>query len=97
MIATITSKVIKRVPYVGHGMQGVGIVLDTKAIIESSTPLGAAKIISGRFLKECTPPEILIAGKCVMFLGGLVASASTGGNPLVVSGTLSAARSIIRD
>ena len=97
MIATITSKVIKRVPYVGPIIQGVGIALDTKEIIETSTPLGAAKIISSRFLKECTPPEIFIAGKCVMFLGGVVASVSTGGNPLVVSGTMSAARSIIKD
>ena len=97
MIATITSKVIKRVPYVGPVIQGVGIALDTKEIIESSTPLGAAKIISGRFLKECTPPDFFVAGKCVMFLGGVVASVSTGGNPLVVSGTMSAARSIIKD
>ena len=32
-----------------------------------------------------------------MFLGGVVASVATGGNPLVVGGTLSAARSIIQD
>jgi hypothetical protein len=97
MIATITSKVIKRVPYVGPVVQGVGIVLDVKEIIETSTPLGAAKIILGRFVKECTPPEIFIAGKCVMFIGGVVASVVTGGNPLVISGTVSAARSIIKD
>ena len=32
-----------------------------------------------------------------MFLGGVVALVSTGGNPLIVSGTMSAARSIIKD
>jgi hypothetical protein len=31
-----------------------------------------------------------------MFVGGLVASVSTSENPLVVSGTMSAARSIIK-
>jgi hypothetical protein len=31
-----------------------------------------------------------------MLGGGIVASVATGGNPLVVSGTVSAARSIIR-
>ena len=97
MITTIISKVIKRVPYVGPIIQSVGIILDTKEIIESSKPLNATKIISSRFLKECTPPEIFIAGKCVMFLGGMVASVSTGGNPLVVIGIMSAARSIIKD
>ena len=53
----------------------------------------------GRFLRECTPPELLIAGKCkcVMFAGGIVASISTGGNPLVISTTVSAARSIVKD
>ena len=30
MIATITSKVMKRVPYVGPIVQGVGILFDTK-------------------------------------------------------------------
>lgn len=97
MISPITSKVIKRVPYVGPVIQGVGIALDTRQVIESSTSLGAVKIIAGRFVKECSSSEIFIAGKCVMFVGGLVASVSTVGNLLVVSGTMSAARSIIKD
>lgn len=97
MIATLTSKVIKRVPCVGPVIQGVVITLDAKEIFENSTLLGAAKIIAGRFVKECTPPEIFIAGKCVMLVGGVVASVSTVGNPLVVSGTMSATRSIIKD
>ena len=97
MVNSITSKVIKRVPYVGPVVQGVGIALDTKEIIESSTPIGVAKIIAGRFIKECTPPELFITGKCVMFLGGVAASLSTGGNPLVITVTMSAARSIIKD
>lgn len=81
----------------GPVIQGVGIALDAKEIIENSTPLGAAKIISGRFIKECSPPEIFIAEKCVMFLESVITSVSTGGNPLLVSGTMSAARSIIKD
>lgn len=59
-------------------------------------PVGAAKIIAGRLINECTPPELLIGGKCVMLAGGIVASVATGGNTLVVSGTISAARSILR-
>ena len=43
--------------------------MDAKEIVENSTPIGATKIIVGRFIKECTPPEIFFAGKCVMFVG----------------------------
>ena len=39
----------------------------------------------------------LIAGKCVMLDGGIVAWVASAGNPLIRSGTISAARSIIRD
>ena len=97
MIASVSSKVIKRVPYIGPVVQGVGLAMDVKEIIETSTPLGASKIIAGRFIKECTPPEIFFAGKCIMTIGGVVASISTGGNPLLVSGTMSGIRSIVKD
>ena len=90
----ITSKVIKRTYYVVPVVQSVGIALDAKKILETFTPLVLAKIISGRFLKECKPPEIFITGKCIMFVEGVVASVSTGRNPLVISGTRSANFSI---
>lgn len=93
MIIQITSKLIKRVLYLGPVIQGIEIALDAKKIIESSTQIGVTKTISGRFLKDCTPSEILIAGKCLMLLGGVVGSVNTTGNPLVVSGTMSATRS----
>ena len=89
--------IVKKIPYVGPIISTVGLAIDVKDIVESSTPVGAAKTIGGRFLKECTPPELLIAGKCAMLLGGVIPSFGTGGNPLVVSGTLSAARSIVKD
>lgn len=89
--------VIKRVPYVGPVISSAGLVLDVKEIVESATPVGAAKIIIGRVVNECTPPEIFIAGKCVMFVGGVIATVSSGGNPLVLSGTIPAARSIIKN
>lgn len=88
---------VGKLPYVGPVISGVGLILDVKEIVESSTPLGAAKIIGGRVLFQCTPPELFIAGKCVMLTGGIIASVASGGNPLVVSGTVSAARSILRD
>lgn len=71
--------------------------MDAKEIVDSSTPLGATKLIASRFLTECTPPEIFIIGKCVIFLGGVIASVSIVENPLVVSGIMSTARSIIKD
>ena len=37
MITTITSKVIKGVPYVELIIQGLGIAMDVKEIFESST------------------------------------------------------------
>ena len=91
MINPITSNVIKYVPYVGPLIQGVGIALYTKEIIESYTPLGTVKIIASKFVKKCTTPEIFIAGNCVMLIGGMVASVSTTGNCLVVSKTMSRA------
>ena len=88
---------VKRVPYVGPVISTIGLVIDIKDIVETTTPMGAAKKIGGRFLKECTPPELFLAGKCVMLIGGLIASVGSGGNPLVVSGTISAARSIVKE
>ena len=87
----------KRVPYIGPVISTVGLVIDVKDIIEVSTPMGATKTIGGRFLKECSPPELFIAGKCIMLIGGVIASVGSGGNPLVVSGTITAARSIVKD
>ena len=101
MISPIASKVmenpvVKRIPYVGPVVNTVGLAMDIKDIVENGTPIGAAKTIGVRFLNECTPPEIFFAGKCVMLVGGVVATVNTGGNPIVLSGTLSAARSIVR-
>lgn len=95
MIA-IPESVVKRVPYVGPVVSSVGLAIDVKDIVETATPIGAAKIIAGRLINECTPPLLLIGGKCVMLAGGIIASVATGGNPLVVSRTLSAARSVVR-
>ena len=60
-MVVIPKSIIKRVPYVGPVISGVGLALDVKDIVEASTPVGAAKIIAGRFVHECTPPELLIA------------------------------------
>ena len=92
----IPAPVVKRVPYVRPVVSGVKLAPDVKDIVETTTPVGATKIIVGRLVNDCTPPELLIAGKCVMLAGGIVASVATGGNPLIISGTVSAARSIIR-
>ena len=43
----IIEKIIVHVPYVGPIVQGIGIVLDVKKIMENSTPLGATKVIAG--------------------------------------------------
>ena len=59
--------------------------------------MGAAKKIGARFLKECTPPELFLAGKCVMLIGGVIASVGSDRNPLIVSGTISATRSIVKE
>ena len=98
MISSIVSMVkenpvVKRVPSVGPVIGGVGLALDVKDIVENATPIWAAKTIGARFVEQCTPPKVLLAGKCVMLVGGVVASITTGGNPVIVIG---AARSIIR-
>ena len=93
----IPKSVINKMPYVGPALSAVGLTLDVKKIVETATPVGAAKIIARRLVTECTPPELLIAGKCVMLVGGIIATVTTGGNPLVVGSTISVARSIVRD
>ena len=92
----IPRSIVTRVPYVGPVVSGVGLALDVKDIVETATPVGAAKIIARRLVNECTPPELLIAGKDVMLAGDIFASVATGGNPLIIGGTISAGRSIIR-
>lgn len=88
---------LKKIPYVGPIVSSVGLVLDVKDIVKSLTPVGAVSTIGYRFLKECTPPELFIAGKCVMLISGVIVTVGTGGNPIAISGTLSAARSIVKD
>ena len=94
----ISTGVVSKLPCVGPADQGVGIILDAKEIIDNSIPLlGAVKILGSRVAKACVPPELYIRGKCVMLVGGVIATISTVGNPIVLSGTMSAFRSIIKD
>ena len=94
---TVPRSIVSKTPYVGPIVSTVGLGFDVKDIFESTTPIGAAKIIGGRILKECTPPELLIGGKFIMFAGGLIATYATGGNPIILSGTISDARSLVRN
>lgn len=96
MIAIPTS-VVKRVLYIGPIISSIGLALDVKEIVDNATPVGAAKIITNHIMNEYTPPELLIANKCVMLAGGIIASVATGGNPLILSGTVSTARSILKN
>ena len=86
-MVAIPKSIVKRVPYVGPVVSAVELALDVKDIVETATPVGAAKIVVGCLVNECTPSELLIGGKCVILAGG---------NPLVISGTVSTARSIVR-
>lgn len=97
MVDPITSEIMKKIPYVGPVIQNVGIAIDAKKIIENSTPLGAVKIISVRFVKECTPLKIFITRKCVMFAGSVVASVTSGGNSLILISNLASFRFIIKE
>ena len=57
----------------------------------------AIKIIVIRMSKEWTPSEFYFAGKYIMLVGGVVASVGTSDNFFVVSSTLSAFCSIVKD
>ena len=83
----IKSKVIEKIPLIGPTVQIIGLGLDVKEIVQSSTPTGAAVTIGTRVLEACTAPLLFFGGKCVFALGGTIAAISTGGNPLVVMGT----------
>lgn len=65
--------------------------------MNDSTIIVGLKKIALQILKDCTPPEVYMSGKYVMFISGLIASVSTGGNLLVIEDTLLAAHSIIQD
>ena len=94
----ISTGVVSKLPCVGSAAQGVGIILDAKEIIDNSIPLlGAVKILGSRVAKVCVTPELYIRGKCVMLVGGVIATVSTVSNPIVLSSTMSAFRSIIKD
>ena len=95
-MVTIPTSIVKRVPYLGPVISGVGLILDVKDIVETATPVNAAKIIAGCLVNECTPSKLLIAGKCFMLVGSRIVSVNTSGNLLLVSSTLPAARSIVR-
>lgn len=84
----IPTSITKRLPYIGPVVSTTGLILDVHEIIQNTTPVGASKVIVGRIINECTPPELLLAGKCVMLTGGIIASVATCANPLVLSGTI---------
>jgi hypothetical protein len=90
MIQVVPVEIVKHALYVWPVFQTVGIVLDVKEILETTTPMCAVKVVAERFVKKCTPSELIIAGKCRMFVGGIVVSVGLGGNPLIVGGTMSA-------
>ncbi len=52
--AKVVQKIIKRVPYVEPIIQGMGLALDTKEIMETSTSLGASIMILDRFIEQCS-------------------------------------------
>ena len=56
MVVIPVRSVMKKVPCIGPVVSGVGLALDVREIVENSTPMGAAKVIVGRFITECTPP-----------------------------------------
>ncbi len=68
----IVGKAVKRIPYIGPLVSGVGLALDVKKVVEDATPMGAAKIIAGRFVKECTPPNYLLPVSVLWLLGALL-------------------------
>ena len=83
MFTKISSKVIEKLPYVGPVVQSVGLVFDANDIIQNVTsPMNATKIIVKRFGKECLPPSVYLSGKCIMLVGGLIASCGSP-NPLI--------------
>lgn len=93
----IPKSVVKRIPYVGPVFSEIKLVMNVKEIIDTKTFIEAAKLITRRFVNECTPPELLIAGKCVMLTGGIIATVASGSNLLIISGTVSTVRSIIQN
>jgi len=93
----IIETVMTKIHYVGPALRGVDIALDVTKIIQESTPSGAVKTIKKQILLECTPPELILGGKCLMMISGIAASIGSGGNPIILLGTLSAIWSVIKN
>ena len=88
---------MKEIPYVSPITSTIGISLDIKEILESSTsPFATLKFVGKRFTHECTPPELFIVGKCLMVASGVAASFYSGGNPLIVKAAISSLRALIK-
>lgn len=96
IIDAVPSSIMKRIPYVGPAIGVVGLTLDIKNVFDEATPVGAAKIILVRAADECLPPALFFSGKCLMLIGGAIAIYTTGGSSFAISGTLAAARLIVK-
>ena len=55
------------------------------------------KLLQVDLLKSEFHQKIFFTGKCIITIGEVVASIYTGGNPLVVYGTMSSICSIVKD
>lgn len=83
-------------PFVPPIMNTMGLGMDTKEIVASATFLEGVKIVGSRFASACTPPNLYYGGTCIMFVSGAFATITSGGNLILLTGTLTAARAIIR-
>ena len=93
----IPKSIVKRIPYVAPITSTIGISLDVKEILESSSsPFAGLKFVGKRFAYKCKPPELFLAGKYLMVASGVAASFYSVGNPLIVSAAISSLRALIK-
>lgn len=83
---------IKNAPVIGSCY---GFATTAIKVYNTTTPAGAIKTAAKGVLIDCTPPAIKYPVLCATLIACGVASFVTGGNPLVVSATVTIGEAIV--
>lgn len=83
---------LKNAPVIGSCY---GFATTAIKVYNSTTPSRAVKAAVKGLVLDCTPPAIKYPVLCAALAGCCVASVATGGNPLVVSATVTIGEAIV--
>ena len=88
----IIEPLLKNAPILGSCY---GFTKTAIKVYNSTTPTGAIKTAVKGIVLDCTPPVIKYPALCAALLGCCIAGLATGGNPLVISATVTIGEAIV--